>query len=70
MIQAERIARARNVNLSTVIAEALDQGLRSHRANERSENVLAAYQKAFEGFSGEELLFLDGIVLDPVARRR
>ena len=68
--QAERIARAKNVNLSTVISEALSEGLRTHSAVERSEQVLNAYKKAFRGFSDEELLVLDGVVLEPAARRR
>lgn len=65
LAQAERIARARKVNLSTVISEALSDGLRTHAAVERSEQVLSAYKKAFKGFSEEELLVLDGVVLEP-----
>jgi hypothetical protein len=68
--QAERIARAKKVNLSTVISEALSEGLRTHSAVERSEQVLNAYKKAFRGFSDEELLVLDGVVLEPATRRR
>lgn len=67
--QAERIARAKKVNLSTVISEALSEGLRTHAARERSEQVLNAYKKAFKGFSDEELLVLDGVVLEPATRR-
>jgi hypothetical protein len=37
---------------------------------ERSEERLSAYKKAFEGFSEEELLLLDGIVLDQPRGRR
>jgi post-segregation antitoxin (ccd killing protein) len=43
LIQAERIARARHVNLSTVIAEALSDGLRTHSAAERSEEGEATF---------------------------
>jgi hypothetical protein len=32
---------------------------------ERSEQVLNAYKKAFAGFSSEEMLLLDGIILEP-----
>ncbi|PWU01802.1 MAG: hypothetical protein C5B51_22025 [Terriglobia bacterium] len=67
--QAQRIARARKVNLSTVIAEALSEGLRVHKASERSEQVLTAYRTAFEGFSEEELLVLDGVDLKPAPER-
>jgi len=65
-MQAERIARARQVSLSTVISEVLSEGLRLHAATERSEQVLNAYRKAFAGFSNEELMVLDGVLLEPV----
>jgi hypothetical protein len=68
--QAERIARAKKVNLSTVIAEVLSDGLRTYTATERSEEVLSAYKKAFTGFSAEEMSVLDGILLEPAIRRR
>ena len=70
LLQAERIARARKVTLSTVISEALSDGLRAHTAAERSEEVLKAYRKAFTGFTDEEMLVLDGILLEPAGRRR
>jgi post-segregation antitoxin (ccd killing protein) len=60
---AERIARARNVNLSTVIAEALAEGLRAQQAAERSDEVLRSYRRAFSGFSETEMLLLDGVLL-------
>jgi post-segregation antitoxin (ccd killing protein) len=69
LMHAERIARARKVNLSTVVSEALSEGLRVHTAIERSEQVLSAYKKAFAGFSNEEILLLDGMVLEPVKSR-
>lgn len=68
-MQAERIARARKVNLSTVVAEAMAEGLRMHSAAERSEQVLSAYQKAFLGFSPQEMLVLDGIIVEPNRKR-
>lgn len=68
LAQAGRIARARKVNLSAVISEALANGLRSHASAERSEEILRAYQKAFSGFSDEEMLLLDGVVLGPGKR--
>ena len=67
--QAERIARARKVNLSTVISEALSDGLRLNSAAERSEAVLSAYRKAFAGFSEEEMSILNGVILEPIGRR-
>ncbi|MBZ5726348.1 MAG: type II toxin-antitoxin system CcdA family antitoxin [Acidobacteriia bacterium] len=67
--RAQRIARARNVNLSTVVAEALSEGLRRQTAAERSDEVLAAYRKAFSGFSAEEMSILDGVILEPASGR-
>jgi hypothetical protein len=70
LTQAASIARARKVNLSTVISEALTNGLQAYAATQRSEEILSAYKKAFSGFSEEELLLLDGVVLDPPRKRR
>jgi len=61
---AEQIARARKVNLSTVISEAIEEGLRSKLAAERGAQVLKAYRQAFSRFTDEEMLLLDGITLD------
>lgn len=69
LAQAEHIARARKVNLSTVISEALSEGLHRHTAAERGEEVLNAYKKAFRGFSDEEMNLLDGIILEPEPAR-
>ena len=69
LLQAERIARAKRVNLSTVISEALADGLRIHAAAQRSDEVLSAYKQAFQGFSDEEMLVLDGILLEPATKR-
>ena len=69
LTQAERIARARKVNLSTVVSEALSQGLMLQKQVERSEEILNAYRKSFSGFSEEEMAILDGIMLEPAARR-
>ena len=70
LTQAAGIARARKVNLSIVVSEALANGLQSYTATQRSEEILNAYRKAFTGFSEEELLLLDGVVLDPPRKRR
>jgi post-segregation antitoxin (ccd killing protein) len=69
LAKAKSIARARRVNLSTVISEALSEGLKTHAATERSEEVLALYRKAFSGFTDVESALLDGIVMEPVTRR-
>ena len=68
LAKAKSMARARRVNLSTVISEVLSEGLQLHAATERSEEVLALYRKAFSGFTDDELSLLDGIVLEPAAR--
>lgn len=65
--QAEKIARRRRVNLSTVVSEVLSEGLRAHAARERHEEVLKAYRTAFAGFSEEEIAILDGVILEPAA---
>ena len=69
LTQAERIARNRNVTLSTVIAEALSEGLRRHADAQRSEEVLNGYRKAFAGLSDDEMAILDGVILKPTGRR-
>lgn len=61
---AEKLARSRKVNLSTVIAEALDEGLRSKLSPSRAQQVLDAYRQAFSGFTDEEALILDGVILE------
>jgi post-segregation antitoxin (ccd killing protein) len=67
--EAERIARARKVNVSTVIGEALSEGLRLQTAAERSSEVLERYKKAFSGFSDSEMAILDGVILQPTNRK-
>ena len=70
LAQAKRIARARGVTLSTVISEALSEGLRVNTSAERSREVLSSYKTAFSGFSPEELAILDGVILKPIPKRR
>jgi hypothetical protein len=66
---AARIAAARKVNLSTAIAEIIDEGLRAKAAAARGGQVLESYRRAFSGFTDEETMLLDGIVLDERADR-
>jgi len=61
---AERIAKKRHMNLSSVVGEALNRGLREEEQIQRSESVLESYKKAFAGFSSDELLLLDGILTE------
>ncbi|MGH9412684.1 MAG: type II toxin-antitoxin system CcdA family antitoxin [Terriglobales bacterium] len=59
---AARLARARNVNLSTVVSEALAEGLRVQTAAEKSGEIWERYRRAFAGFSEEEVAILDGVI--------
>lgn len=52
------------MNLRAVIAQALAKGLRQQAVTERSEEILERYQEAFSGFTDDEILLLDGIVLE------
>jgi hypothetical protein len=65
LTEARRIARVRHVNLSTVISEALSEGLRQLAAAERSQRLLNAYKRAFGSFSDDETLVLDGVMVEP-----
>ena len=60
---AERLASERKQNLSAVVGEALQRGLREAQQVYRSESIVKSYKEAFSDFSPEELLLLDGIVL-------
>ncbi len=64
LLQAQRIADSRHVNLSTVIAEVVAAGLQSENAKQRANEVLDNYRKAFSGFSEDELAILDGVMLE------
>lgn len=69
LAQAKRIAQARRVNLSVVISEALSEGLRQHAQSAHSEAILSRYKQAFGTFSEEEILLLDGVILEPAGKR-
>ena len=63
--RAGKIAGQRHVTLSTVVAEALEDGLAMGNRMRRSEEVLAAYRAAFTGFTEQERLMLDGVDMEP-----
>lgn len=67
LLQAQKIADSRRVNLSTVIAEVVAAGLQFESAKQRSDQILDNYRKAFAGFSEDELAIIDGVILEPVA---
>src|SRR5260370_39066578 len=65
--QAERLAKQRRQTLSAAVAGLMEQSLRSYRLQQSGgPNVLESLQKAFAPFSDEEMLLLDGIVMEPV----
>jgi hypothetical protein len=68
LLQAEKIARSRQVNLSTVISEAVLAGLQIENARNRRDRILDDYKKMFTGFSPEELAILDSVILEPARR--
>jgi len=57
------------VNLSTVIAEVVSAGLEIENVRQRSQQILANYRTAFDGFSDLDLMLIDGIVMEPVTAR-
>jgi hypothetical protein len=67
--EAQRIARSRKVSLSTVISEALSEGLRLQTTAERCNDVLERYKHAFSGFTDDEMAILNGIILEPATRK-
>jgi hypothetical protein len=69
LAQAQRIARSRRMNLSTVISEVVFAGLRLESARHRRNQILENYRQAFSGFSEDELAILDGVILEPVGDR-
>jgi hypothetical protein len=60
------IAQTEHSTVSAIIARALAKGLPLLEEANKGDEVLASYRKAFEGFSEEELLLLEGIVLEPI----
>jgi hypothetical protein len=70
LLQAQKIAHSRRVNLSTVISEVVAAGLQIENAKHRRTQVLDDYRRAFTGFSPDELAILDGVILEPKTRRQ
>jgi hypothetical protein len=67
--EAERIARSRNITLSAVLAEGLDRVIHDQSDTQRAADVVASYRRAFRGLSDEQMMILDGIILEPKKRR-
>ena len=70
LLQAQKIADSRQVNLSTVISGVVSAGLQIENARHRRNRILENYRRAFTGFSEEELAILDGVILEPVGAGR
>jgi hypothetical protein len=68
--QAKRLAGAKDVSLGTIVSQALTEGLRIQLAAERSRELLEAFRKPYEGLSDEEMMILDGVILEPKRRKR
>jgi len=66
----ERIARIRKVNLSVIVSEVLDEGLRAKEAaaleGERRVQAWEKYRQSLSRLTGEEMLLLDGIIMEPL----
>ena len=64
--KAEQLARQRRQTLSASIAELMEQSLGSYRLQQaNNHSTLKSLQKAFAPFTEEEMLLLDGIILEP-----
>jgi hypothetical protein len=70
LLQAQKIAHSRKVNLSTVISEVVAAGLRLESARDRRNQILESYRTAFAGFTEGELAILNGVILEPVGAGR
>ena len=70
LLQAQKIAHSRQVNLSAVISEVVSAGLQLESARHRRNQILENYRTAFTGFSEDELAILDGVILEPVGAGR
>lgn len=70
LAEAERIAHARKVSLSVVVSEALENTLHAEaeakREGERRVKVWEAYRQSLSRLTDEEMLLLDGIIMEPV----
>lgn len=67
---AKKAAKENQVNLSTVMAEALEAFLKQRQAREHAKAALARYQRVLGNFSEEERMILDGIMMEPRKGKR
>ena len=66
----ERIARLRRVNLSVIVSELLEEGLRAKEAaaleGQRRVQAWEKYRESLSQLTDEEMLLLNGIIMEPV----
>lgn len=63
--RAERIAAERRQSLSAVVSGLVENALETRGSlAERNANVLEMWKKAFAGLTEEEMMLVDGIVLE------
>jgi|HubBroStandDraft_5_1064220.scaffolds.fasta_scaffold131517_2 hypothetical protein len=67
---AGRIAEKRKVSLSVVVSEALEKTLQAEadarREGERRVQAWEKYRESLSRLTDEEMLLLDGIIMEPV----
>ncbi|MGA2738623.1 MAG: hypothetical protein ABSG65_14395 [Bryobacteraceae bacterium] len=67
---AERIAEIRKVNLSVIVSEVLEEGLRAKKEaaleGQRRVQAWEAYCQSHAKLTDEEKLLLDGIIMEPM----
>jgi hypothetical protein len=67
---AQRIARLRKVNLSVIVSEVLEEGLRAKEEaaleGQRRVEAWERYRESHSRLTDEEKLLLDGIIMEPV----
>jgi len=68
--QIEALACEKNTTVSATLSEFVSEGLRQHASQKNGHDVVAAYQRIFGSFSEEEMLLLDGVVMEPIQRRK
>ena len=66
--RAREITRQEHVSVNTVITRAVEKGLGQLSPRRNAEEILESYRMQFQipGSTEEELLVLEGIVLEPI----
>jgi hypothetical protein len=64
--QAEKIAHQEHTTLNAVLNRAIAKGLSQFRSTEEVEQLMEHYRLSVKGLDEEDLLLLEGIILEPV----